>query len=113
MAKANKKQVMLLIFLIIATLVALFLMNKDKIKIFQNNNANTTLNNDELSQIKANESRIDMVLQENKKLLQSDEKFLDSLDSYINLPMTEEEYNNFIGTVRNDYPFGNPISDKK
>lgn len=121
MAKTNKKQVMLLIFLIVATLVVLFFMNKDRIKMLQDNsgdlllqnNSDTISDSDEVSQIKANELRIDIVLKENKKLLQSDEKFLDSLNSYIDLPMTEEEYINFIGTVHNDYPFGNPIGEKE
>lgn len=112
MAKANKKQILLLVALIGLTLVVLLFLNKDKIKIFQSD-ANVVLKNDQIDQLRAEKLRIEKVLTENKKFLQSDDGFLDDLDSYINLPMTEEEYKIFIGKVHNDYPFGNPISEVK
>lgn len=112
MAKANKKQIMLLMILVVMTIIVLLFMNKDKIKIFQDN-TNVVLKNDQIDQLRAEKLRIEKVLTENKKFLQSDDGFLDNLDSYINLPMTEEEYKNFIGKVHNDYPFGNPASETK
>ncbi len=88
-------------------------INKSKIDDLMIMDNSTTLDNDRMGKIKADKLKIDKVLQENKNLLQNDQNFLDNLESYINLPMTEDEYKSFIGQVHNNYPFGNPISEKK
>jgi hypothetical protein len=119
MAKKGKKSfIQIIIFIVI--MIAVLYLNKDrlgtnvsKIDDLMISNNGPVLEDDQTGKIRAEKLRIEKVLAENKKFLQNDDGFLDNLDSYINLPMTEDEYKSFIGKVHNDYPFGNPISEIK
>ncbi len=118
MPKKNKKNTLLIIAFIIL-MIAVVYLNKERLGIDVSKMSNivvpnnvTASNNDQAIEIKANTDKIDKILKETKDLLQKDQGFLNNLHSYINLPMTEAEYKSFIGTVHNDYPFGNPINEK-
>ncbi len=118
MAKKNKKNTLLIIAFIIL-MIAVIYLNKERLGINTSKVSDIIIpdsvvvsNNDQVSEIKANKDKIDKILKETKDLLQKDQGFLNNLHSYISLPMTEDEYKFFIGTVHNDYPFGNPINEK-
>lgn len=96
------------VILIIAMFYILKLQSKNDANISNSKNADI-----KIEELKSKETKISNLLKKNETLKNQDESFLDGLRSYIKLPQTDSDYDSFIGVVKNNYPFGNPIQEQK
>jgi len=105
-------KIFFLLLISVAMVIGMFYILK--IQSTKNDSVISSRNIDEqIEKFKQKESKIDKLINESNVFLKQDDSFLNDLKSYIQLPETESEYNSFIGVVKNNYPFGNPIQEEK